>query len=243
MPVAETPTRWCVAGGRTWHRNSRDGTPWRWAARSLSEHNSQGPVRTAPRCRLLPEPPSVLTRGPGQSPDPRDHGREQRAQACPHHGQGELGALRSAVAGSEVQRSRVHRPLTRAEPAGPCGLALPRASCPVGAWGSLGETSAVKSCGRGTPGQGPFGGLCLVPGSRELQAPGCDNWLLLWILRPSGWHQVGTTAQACLAGGGPYPALATWKKAQGLLPGQRVRVGGAREEGGRGEVASPEERR
>lgn len=49
-------------------------------------------------------------------------------------------------------------------------------------------------------------------GAKSALLPGCGNWLKLWLLQHSGWHQAGTTTQACLASRELTTPQTTWKQ-------------------------------
>nr|KAF6296046.1 hypothetical protein mMyoMyo1_009176 [Myotis myotis] len=136
-------------------------------------------------------------------------------------GHGELGALRSVVAGSWGQGSASNPPLAWAVPAAPCrpGPAGCRADLRAHWRSPWRDFGSEKLWVREIPGRVHSRDSASFPGAESCTAPGCDNWLMLWLLQPSGWHQVGPTARpAWLPGGLALP----WPHRKSLRPAPRT---------------------
>lgn len=199
------------------HAGHKRQRPYGWHALELG---NEEPARAQPSVpsthsplRTLPQPPSVLILadhvGLASAKTKMDSGHDQGAQVWPHHGPWRARSpsgsrSRLLAAGLSPQPAP-----TGAEPANPCRPwpAASRAEL-SGAhrrslWRDVGSEKLWMREMQGS--------VCSQepprPRKQSCTAPGRGNRLVLWLLQPSGWHQAGTTAQACLAVRGTCTAL------------------------------------
>lgn len=179
-------------------RNSVDGAPWRWAMRSLPKSRCPSPSLWPSAHIIL----SVRFLSP-RSPVPPETKIDMVMYRAPRRGPWR--ACRSSVSNSGLLVTGLSLQPTRtwAKPTDTCQ------PCPSGSkadlsgahwrslWRDFGSEKlwvrkdrVVSTCG--TPPHSEGAKSCCI-------APWAGSWLMLWILQPSGWHQAGTTAQACLA--------------------------------------------
>lgn len=189
-------------------RNSVDGAPWSWTTRSLKStnvlHQAHTPWSSAhkvPSTSFLSpacSPDASGPLGPGQREDQNGQWSWTGSQTCPHHGPWRAWRLSYlSITGVSLQHT-----LTWAEPTAasqPCPLGS-KADLLGAHWRSLWrDFGSEKLWMKKDRAVSHLWDPASFRGSQEL-LPGCGNWLKLWLLQHSGWHQAGTITQACLAG-------------------------------------------
>lgn len=179
---------------------SQAHTPW------PSAHKVPSTSFLSPAC----SPDASGPLGPSQREDQNGQWSWTGSQTCPHHGPWRAWRLSYlSVTGVSLQHT-----LTWAEPTAPCQ------PCPLGSktdllgahWRSLWrDFGSEKLWMRKDRAVSHLWDPASFRGSQEL-LPGCGNWLKLWLLQHSGWHQAGTITQACLAARELCTPQTTWKQ-------------------------------